>query len=80
MAQKFLYIVDHYVPFPSSEYGGLWNVIAENDDECFDLISAEDDGNFYEQHYTVLRENILNAPTYALAEDLESTVVESFTT
>ena len=80
MAQKFLYVVDHYVPFPSSEYGGLWNVIAEDDDECFDLISAEDDGNFYEQHYTALRENILNARTYALAEDVESTIVESFTT
>jgi len=40
MAQKFLYIVDHYVPFPSSEYGGIWNVVAKTDDECFDLITA----------------------------------------
>jgi hypothetical protein len=80
MTQKFLYIVDHYVPFPSSEYGGLWNVIAEDDDECFDLISSEDDGNFYEQYYTSLRENILNSRTYALSEDVDSVVVESFTT
>jgi hypothetical protein len=80
MAQKFLYIVDHYIPFPSSEYGGLWNVIAEDDEECFDLISAEDDGNFYEQHYSNLRENILNARTYALAENVDSCVVEQFTT
>lgn len=77
---KYLYIVDHYVPFPSSEYGGIWNVIAEDDDECFDLISAEDDGNFYEQHYSNLRENILNARMFALAEDVESYVVEQFTT
>ena len=80
MAQKFLYLVQHYCPFPTSEYGGLWNVIAEDDDECFDLITSEDDGNFYEQHYTVLRENILNAQTFALAEDVESGIVESFTT
>ena len=33
MMTKFFYIVDHYVPFPSSEYGGIWNVIAEDDDE-----------------------------------------------
>ena len=33
MAQKIFYIVEHYVPFPQSEYGGLWNVIAEDDDE-----------------------------------------------
>ena len=80
MAQKYLYVVDHYIPFPTSEYGGLWVVIAEDDDECFDLIAAEDDGNFYEQHYTVLRENVLNARTYTLAEDEDSRVIESFTT
>ena len=28
---KYLYIVDYWVPFPSSEYGGIINVIAEND-------------------------------------------------
>ena len=61
MTQKFLYIVSHYVPFPSSEYGGVWNVVAENDDDCFDLISAEDNGNFYEKYYSDLKENILNA-------------------
>ena len=77
---KFLYIVDHYVPFPSSEYGGLWNVVAEDDDECFDLISAEDTGGFYEQYYTDLKENILNARVYQLSEEVESSVVESFTT
>lgn len=80
MAQKFLYVVDHYVPFPSSEYGGLWNVIAEDDDECFDLIVTEDSGNFYEKFYSNLRENIIKARTFLLAEDVDSVVVESFTT
>jgi len=77
---KFLYIVDHYVPFPSSEYGGLWNVVAEDDNECFDLITGEDSGGFYETYYTDLKENILNARVYELAEDLDSEVIESFTT
>ena len=80
MAQKYLYVVNHYVPFPSSEYGGLWNVIAESDDECFDLIAAEDSGNFYEQYYSDLKENILSAHVFALAEDENSCVVEGFTT
>ena len=44
MTQKFFYIVNHFVPFPSSEYGGIWNVVAENDDECFDLIAERDEG------------------------------------
>jgi hypothetical protein len=80
MAQKFLYIVQHYIPFPSSEYGGLWNIIAEDDNECFDIIIAEDNDNFYKQYYTDLRENIINAQIFALAENVESGVIESFTT
>ena len=77
---KLFYIVDHYVPFPSSEYGGIWNVIPEDDDECFDLITNADDGDFNQQFYAHLRENILNSRTYALAENLESKIVEEFTT
>lgn len=79
MAQKFLYIVDHYIPFPRSEYGGIWNVIAENDEECFDLIS-EEDGGLNDDYFNRLRENIMKAPTYSLAEDVESGIVEQFTT
>ena len=79
MTTKFLYIVDHYIPFPSSEYGGVWNVIAQNDDECFDLITAGDD-DFYSEYYTRLRENILQAQKFVLANDESSRVVESFTT
>ena len=55
MEQKFFYVVDHYVPFPSSEYGGVWNVIACNDEECFDLITAADPDNFEENYYSRLR-------------------------
>ena len=65
MAPKFLYVVDHFVPFPTSEYGGIWNVVAEHDDECFDLI-VDEDGGFNEQYYNRLRENIMKAPTFQL--------------
>jgi len=80
MKQKFLYTVQHYVPFPQSEYGGVWVVVAKDDDECFDIITEQDGGNFYEQYYSDLRENIMNSVTYALAENLESCIVEEFTT
>lgn len=76
---KFFYIVEHFVPFPQSEYGGIWNVIAEDDDECFDLI-VQKDQEYNVKHYSRLRYNIQNARTYALAEDLESKIVEEFTT
>tara|TARA_B100002019_G_scaffold260170_1_gene246076 strand:+ start:521 stop:754 length:234 start_codon:yes stop_codon:yes gene_type:complete len=76
---KSLYIVNHFIPFPRSEYGGIWNVVAEHDDECFDLITAEDDG-LNDDYYNRLRENIINAPKYGLVEDHESCIVEQFTT
>lgn len=79
MAQKFLFTVEHFVPFPQSEYGGLWVVIAENDEECFDIISAKDEG-FNEQYYATLRENIQKSLSFALATDAESQLVEEFTT
>ena len=80
MTTKYLYIVDHYIPFPQSEYGGVWNVIARNTNECFDLITAKDDG-FYSKYYPNLRANINNARVYTLANDSEeSKVVEEFTT
>ena len=79
MAPKFFYIVDHFVPFPTSEYGGIWNVVAEHDDECFDLIVDEDDG-FNEKYYNRLRENIMKAPTFQLANDHQSEIVEEFNT
>lgn len=79
MAKKFFYVVEHFIPFPQSEYGGLWNVIAESEEECFDLIS-ERDQEYNVQYYGNLRNNIRNSSVYALAEDLESCIVEEFTT
>ena len=33
-----IYIGDYWVPFPASEYGGTWTVIAENDQQVIDLL------------------------------------------
>lgn len=79
MTQKFLYIVDHFCVFPVSEYGGLWNVVAENDNDCFDLIVEHDEG-FNQSSYVTLREKVLNARKFALLEDEQSRVVEAFYT
>ncbi len=76
---KYLYLVDHFCNFPRSEYGGLWAVIAKDKNECFDLIKEYDDG-FNEDFYVNLREKVVNARTFALAEDEQSRVVEAFTT
>ena len=51
---------------------------AEDKEECFDLITTymED----YPEFYGRLRENIDNAPKYALVDDNPSEVLESFLT
>ena len=76
---KRLYIVEHFVPFPTSEYGGLWNVVAETDEEVYDLI-VEDDGELNTQYYGKLRENIMKSSKYSLVDEVESKVVDSFLT
>ena len=76
---KYLYIVEHFVPFPQSEYGGIWIVVAKDENDCFDTIVHKDQ-EFNVEHYPQLRHNIQNARVYRLAEELESCVVEEFTT
>ena len=77
---KFLYIVPHAISFPSSEYGGLWNVIAENNDECFDLISNHDEYIDYDEYFGKLRENITKAQRFSLIDEQQSRIVEVFVT
>ena len=67
------------MPFPISEYSGIWNVIANDDNECFDLIVAED-GNQYSEHYNKLRENVIKAQRFSLVDEYESSVIEAFLT
>jgi len=76
---KTLYVVDHFVPFPQSEYGGVWNVVAGNDEECFDLITENDDDQ-YTEFYGHLRENIQKSNKYYLVDDVPSEVITSFLT
>jgi hypothetical protein len=79
MTTKFLYILDYFVPQWQSEYGGLLNVIAESDDECFDVV-VEWDNETWTEYYGKLRENVIKAQKFVLANDESSRVVESFTT
>lgn len=75
---KYLYIVDYWVPFPSSEYGGVINVIAENDIECHDILRDSDD---YDDRYeSKIMERVVAAPRFALVDNEESRIVEHFTT
>ena len=55
-------------------------MIAESNDECFDLISNHYEYDGYDDYYPKLRENILKATRFALVDEETSRIVESFTT
>jgi len=75
---KSLYIVDYWVPFPSSEYGGVINLIAENDTEAFELLANEE--GFDDRYQNLIMPNIVKAQKFALVDDYESGIIDAFTT
>lgn len=78
---KYLYIVDYWVPFPASEYGGLINLIAENDTEAFEILAEEKSINSYtDQYNSLIMEKVIQAQKFELVNDYESGVLEAFTT
>lgn len=75
---KYLYIVDYWVPFPSSEYGGLINLIAESDTEAFELLSNEE--QFDDRYTDRIMERVVNAQKFSLQEEYQSGILEAFVT
>jgi succinate dehydrogenase flavin-adding protein (antitoxin of CptAB toxin-antitoxin module) len=75
---KSLYIVDYWVPFPSSEYGGLINLIAESDTEAFTILANEEE--FDDRYTDRIMERVVKAQKFALQDDYESGILEAFTT
>ena len=76
---KSLYIVDYWVPFPSSEYGGVVNVIAEDDQECFDILQKERE-EYHSSYDNLIMQSIKDATIIKVFDYEESRVVNSFTT
>lgn len=76
---KYLYIVDYWVPFPSSEYGGVINVVAANDIECHDLLQGVRD-ECDSKYDSGIMDAVSKAVVFQLANDEPSEVVSTFTT
>jgi hypothetical protein len=75
---KSLYIVDYWVPFPSSEYGGVVSLIAESDAEAFIILSQEQ--QYDDRYVDRIMPNVVNAQKFTLQDEYESGIVDSFTT
>ena len=79
-----IYLVPYWMPFPSSEYGGLECIIAENDEQCIQIL-ADDVDDYHRRHYSDymerIRSEVVGAKSYELAgSNLEPGIVSSFTT
>ena len=75
---KSIYIVDYWVPFPSSEYGGVVNLIAESDTEAFEILASEE--QFDESYNHLIMPNVVKAQKFQLVDDYESGIIDAFTT
>ena len=75
---KKLYIVDYWVPFPQSEYGGVISVIATDDSEAFELLANEE--GFNTDYVDLIMPNVIKAQKLQLAEDYESNIIDAFIT
>jgi len=76
---KSLYIVDYWVPFPQSEYGGVVNLIAESDTEAFQLC-ADEEGLNHPGYEDRIMPNILRAQKFSLVDEYQSAIIDAFTT
>lgn len=75
---KFLYIVDYWVPFPSSEYGGVISLIAGSDTEAFTMLSDEE--SYDDEYNHLIMRNVITSQKFELKDDYESGIIDSFTT
>ena len=76
---KTLYIIDYWVPFPSSEYGGVVNVIAEDDQECFDILQKERE-EYHSLYDNLIMQSIKDATIIKVFDYEKYRIVNSFTT
>jgi hypothetical protein len=73
-----LYIVDYWIPFPSSEYGGLFVVAAANKTQLMQLLRNWDDNNYP----GALEQSVQKSESYALKKDIivKPEIIKAFIT
>jgi hypothetical protein len=75
---KYLYLVDYWVPFPSSEYGGVVSLIAESDTEAFEILANEE--GFDKAYQNLIMPSVVKSQKFSLVDEYESGIIDAFTT
>lgn len=73
-----IFIGQYWVPFPQSEYGGNWTVIAKDKEECIELLKQSDPYNKGYWHKIDLA--VIDAYCFELQNETVSRVVTKFYT
>lgn len=71
-----LYTGDFWVPFPRSEYGGMWVVIAKDVQECIDLLKNDYHTQYFDEDGADL-DDLINSVKKAHCFKLDAEVTES---
>lgn len=78
-----IYLVDYWLPFPNSEYGGLECIVANDSEECYNLIVnsvSEYELETYEDYKSIIRDCVKRAVVLPLSGEHEPGNVKSFVT
>lgn len=75
---KYLYVVDSWIPFPTSEYGGVIILISETDSEAFEILLKEE--SLDDRYNDRIMPSIKSATKLELKEDYESGILQIFVT
>ena len=73
---QYLYIIDYWNP--ESEYGGIINLIAKNDDEAYKLLIEEP--TFPDRFNNRIRPAISSAQKLTLGVEYKSSIIDAFIT
>lgn len=75
-----MYIGEYWVPFPASEYGGTWCVIAEDEEQCIEILKENDSYN--EEYFSEIPKSVSEAKVFDLDENVHQTskIVQLFFT
>ena len=69
----FIFLVDFWLPFPSSEYGGLQCVIAQDEDEVIKIL-LDQESDYYKESYEDYEHLIVECVRKSLRYKLDSKI------
>lgn len=78
--QHFLYIIDYWITFPSSEYGGIVIVTATSDEDAWNVLRQSRWEHELPEDLAAMKKAVTEAKRYELKGSHKSEIVEMMLT